>query len=108
MDAYIKKPLDMKTSGTIAVALAAVLALWFGYYLGHHNGVKQERRAWLATEQAITLPPPSVAADGRILQRQRISAARTFYSNPHFGKMFIASLGPPPVNVPDLRDTPVK
>ena len=102
----MKKLFDMKTIGTAAVLV--LLALWLGYYLGYHHGVQQERRAWLATEQAITLPPPSVAAGGRILQRQRISAARTFYSNPHFGKMFIASLGPPPVNVPDLRDTPVK
>jgi hypothetical protein len=84
------------------------LSLTLGYYLGHHNGVEQERRAWLATEQAISLPPPIVAADGRTLQRPRISAARTFYSNPHSGKMFIASLGPPPVNVPDPRDTQAK
>ena len=108
MDANIKKLIDMKTTETIAVALAVVLALGVGYYLGHHNGVEQERRAWLATGQAITLPPPSVAADGRILQRPRISTARTFYSNPHSGKMFIASSGPPPVNVPDPRDTPPK
>ncbi|MGO8929999.1 MAG: hypothetical protein ACLQU3_24285 [Limisphaerales bacterium] len=92
----------MKTTGT-ATALA-VLALWLGYYLGYHNGVEQERRAWLATEQAITLPPPSVAAVGRNLQRPRISAARTFYSNPHSGRTFIATYGPPPINVPDPRN----
>jgi hypothetical protein len=98
----------MKTSGRIALGVATVLTLWVGYYLGYHNGVEQERRAWLATEQAITLPPPSVAAGERTLQRPTISAARTYYSNPHSGRTFIASYGRPPVNVPDPRDTPVK
>ena len=31
--------------------MPVVLALWLGYYLGHRDGVQQERRAWLATEQ---------------------------------------------------------
>ena len=102
----MKKLLDMKTIGTAAVLV--LLALWLGYYLGYHHGVQQERRAWLATEQTVTLPPASVAADGRVLQRPRISAGRTFYSDPHSGQSFIASFGPPPVNVPDPRDTPTK
>lgn len=91
-----------------AVAVFVLLALWLGYYLGHRNGVQQERRAWLATGQSIALPSSDVTADGRVLQRPRISAERTFYSNPHFGKTYIASFGPPPVNVPDPRDTPTK
>ena len=91
-----------------ALATLAVVAALGAYSVGYQHGVQVERRAWLATEQAITLPPPRVAADGRILQRPRISTARTFYSNPHSGKMFIASSGPPPVNVPDPRDTPPK
>jgi hypothetical protein len=98
--------MNMKKTGTAAVLV--VLALWLGYYLGHHNGIQQERRAWLATEQVITLPPSSVAADGRILQRPQISPARTFYTYPHSGQTFIASFGPPPVNVPDSRDTSTK
>ena len=97
----------MKTSGTIAVVVAVVLALWVGYYLGYHNGVEQERRAWLATEQRFTPPPPSVAAEGRIIERPRVSTA-TFYSNPHSGRTYIASFGPRPVNRPDLRNTPIK
>ena len=91
-----------------ATIVLVVLALWLGYYLGYHSGIQRERRAWLATEQTVTLPPPSVAADGRILRRPTISVGRTFYSNPHSGKTFTASWGPPPVNVPDPRDTPIK
>jgi len=102
----MNKVLNMKKTG--AAAAFVLLALWLGYYLGHHNGVQQERRAWLATEQTVTLPPASVAADGRVLQRPRISTGRTFYSNPHSGQTFIASFGPPPVNVPDPRDTSTK
>jgi hypothetical protein len=102
----MKEVLHMKKIG--AVAVFVLLALWLGYYLGHQNGVRQERRAWLATEQTITLPSSNVAADGRVLQRPRISTGRTFYSNPHSGQTFIASFGPSPVNVPDPRDTPTK
>ena len=90
------------------MVVAAVLALWLGYYLGYHNGVEQERRAWLATAQDITPQPPTVAADGRILRRPRISTARIFYSNPHSGRTYVASFGPRPVNRPDLRNTPIK
>ena len=102
----MRKLLDMKTIRVAAVLV--VLALWLGYYLGYHNGIQQERRAWLATEQVITLAPTNAAAGGRFLPRPRISTARTFYSNPHSGRTFIAAYGPPPVNVPDPRDTPVK
>ena len=91
-----------------ALATLAVVAALGAYSLGYQHGVQVERRAWLATEQTITLPPASVAADGRVLQRPRISTGRTFYSNPHSGRTFIAAYGPPPVNVPDPRDTPVK
>jgi hypothetical protein len=96
----------MKKIGTAAVLV--VLGLCLGYYFGHQRGVQQERRAWLATEQVITLPPPSVASDGRVLQRPQISPARTVYSYPHSGQTFIAGFGPPPINVPDTRDTPTK
>jgi hypothetical protein len=98
----------MKMKKTAAAAAVVLLALWFGYYLGRHNGVQQERRAWLATEQVITLPPPSLAADGRVLQRPQVSPVRTVYSYPHSGQTFIAGFGAPPVNVPDPRDTPRK
>jgi len=96
----MKKLLDMKTTGTAAVFV--VLALWLGYYLGHRNGVQQERRAWLATAQTVTLPPPNVAADGRLLQRPRI-VTRTFYTSPYSGRMVLAESRPTPVNVPDPR-----
>jgi len=96
----------MKAIGTAIVL--ALLALWLGYYFGYHHGVQQEQRAWLATEQNTTLPPAGVAADGRVLQRPRVSSGGTFYSNPHSGQTFFASSGPPPVNVPDPRDTPVR
>jgi hypothetical protein len=60
----MKKLFDMKTIGTAAVLV--LLALWLGYYLGYHHGVQQERRAWLATEQTVTVTPASVATDGRV------------------------------------------
>jgi hypothetical protein len=81
-----------------------VLALWLGYYLGHRDGVQQERRAWLATEQ--TLPMPAVAAGRPAIQTSRWS--RTFYTNPYVGGTVIAMRGPAPINQPDLRNTPAR
>jgi hypothetical protein len=89
--------MNMKKTGTAAVVV--LLALWLGYYLGHHNGVQQERRAWLATEQTVTLPPPSVPTNGRLVQSHGI-ATRTIYTYP-YSRMVLA--GPTPVNVPDPR-----
>ena len=89
----------------IAVALL-VLALGFGYNLGHRNGVQEERRAWLATEQILPAPTPTVVAGRPAIQTSRLT--RTFYRYPYSGQTFIASFGRPPVNVPDPRDTPTK
>jgi hypothetical protein len=97
------KRIQLGALATLAVAVALGACA-----LGYQHGVQVERRAWLATEQTVTLPPPSVAADGRILQRPRVSTGRTFYTYPHSGQTFFASFGPPPVNVPDLRDTPTQ
>jgi hypothetical protein len=30
--------------------VGAVLVLWLGYSLGYHHGLREERRAWEATE----------------------------------------------------------
>ena len=94
----------MNTIG--ATAVLVVLALWLGYYLGYHNGVRQERRAWLATEVTLPDPRPTVAAGRPAIQTSRW--IRTFYSNPYIGGTIIARSRPTPVNVPDPRDTPVK
>jgi hypothetical protein len=92
---------------TVTTTLAAtVLALWLGYYLGYHNGVRQERRAWLATEQILPEPTPTVAAGRPAIQTSRWT--RTFYTYPHSGQTFYASFGRRPVNVPDPRDTPTR
>ena len=100
----MKKLLDMKTIG--AAAVFVVLALWLGYYLGYHNGVQQERRAWLATEQTLPDPKPTVAAGRPAIQTSR--STRAFYTNPYIGGTIIARSRPTPVNVPDPRDTLVK
>jgi hypothetical protein len=92
----------MKKTG--AAAVLVVLALWLGYYLGHHDGVQQERRAWLATEQ--TLPMPTVVSGRPGIQTSRLT--RTFYTYPYSGGIIIARSGPAPVNQPDFRNTPAR
>jgi hypothetical protein len=96
--------MNMKKTG--AAVVLAVLALWLGYYLGHHDGVQEERRAWLATEQVLPEPTPTVAAGRPAIQTSRLT--RTFYRYPYSGQTFIGSSGPPPVNVPDPRNTSTK
>ena len=100
----MKKLLDMKTTGIAAVLV--VLALWLGYYLGYHNGVLQERRAWLATEQTVPDPTPAVTTGRPAIQTSRWT--RTFYRNPYVGGTIVVRSGPAPVNRPDPRDTLVK
>ena len=94
----------MNTIG--ATAVLVVLALWLGYYLGYHNGVRQERRAWLATEVTLPDPRPTVAAGRPAIQTSRLT--RTFYTYPYSGGIIIPRSGPAPVNQPDLRNTPAK
>jgi hypothetical protein len=98
----------MRTRMMGIAAVFVLLGLCLGYYLGHRDGLQEERRAWLATRQFIALPRESVGADGSILQRPGPhTTLRAFYSNPHAGRLILAS-GPRPVNAPDLRTTPVK
>jgi hypothetical protein len=94
--------MNMKKTG--AAAVLVMLALWLGYYLGHQNGVQQERRAWLATEQV--LPMPTVASGRPAIQTSRLT--RTSYTNPSSGGIIIARSGLAPVNQPDLRNTPAR
>ena len=100
----MKKVLNMKAIG--AAAVLVVFALWLGYYLGYHNGVEQERRVWLATEQILPDPKPTLAAGRPAIQTSRWT--RTFYTNPYIGGTIIARSRPTPLNVPDPRDTLVK
>lgn len=88
------------------VLSSAVLALWLGYYLGYHNGLRQERQAWLATEQILPEPAPAAGAGRPAIQISRWT--RTFYTYPHTGQAFVAAFGRCPVNLPDPRDTPAK
>ena len=94
--------MNMKQTG--AAAVLVVLALWLGYYLGHHDGVQQERRAWLATEQ--TFPMPTAASGRPAIQTSRLT--RTFYTYPYSDGIIFARSGPGPVNQPDLRNTPAR
>ena len=56
--------------------VGAVLMLWLGYSLGYHNGLREERRAWEATEQTSLV---AVTNKGR----PTIQSSRHSYSNPH-------------------------
>ena len=87
------------------VTLAVVVALG-AYSFGYQHGVQVERRAWLATEQELPEPAPRMAAGRPAIQTSRLT--RTVYRYPYSGQTFYASSGPPPVNRPDLRDTPTK
>ena len=99
-----RKTLANLAAAVLALAAVVVLALWLGYYLGHHDGVQQERRAWLATEQI--LPMPTVASGRPAIQTSRLT--RTFYTYPYSGGIIFARSGPAPVNQPDFRNTPAR
>ena len=94
----------MKETG--AAAVLVVLALWLGYYFGHHDGVQQERRAWLATEQTLADSMATVVSGRPAIQTSRLT--RTFYTYPYSGGITIARSGPAQVNQPDLRNTPAR
>jgi hypothetical protein len=96
--------MNMKKTG--AAAVLVVLALWLGYYLGYHDGVQQERRAWLATEQVLPGPALTVVAGRPAIQTSRLT--RTFYTYPYSGGTVFANSGPAPLNQPDLRNTPTR
>src|SRR5690242_8599819 len=97
----MKELMDMKRAGAASVLI--LLVLWLGYCIGYRNGVQQERQAWLATEQHLTL-----ATGAGVFQGWDTPDSRTYYSYPHSGRTFFASFGSPPVNVPDPRNSPVK
>lgn len=85
---------------TIPAAVVAVLGLWLGYYLGYHHGVREERRAWEATEQTTL---SSITNRGIIGQISRRS-----YGNPHLLPVYrvVAPTGRAAerrVNVPDPK-----
>jgi hypothetical protein len=44
----VKEHLYMKS--IVIGGVGAVLVLWLGYSLGYHHGLREERRAWEATE----------------------------------------------------------
>jgi hypothetical protein len=81
-------------------AVAAVVALWLGYFLGYHRGLGEERRAWEATKQ-VSLG--SVTNSGIVRQGIRVS-----YSNPHFLQLYhiaepTGRAAESRLNVPDPR-----
>ena len=96
--------MNLKKTG--AAAVLVMLPLWLGYYLGHRDGIQEERRAWLATEQAVAASPPTSTSGRPAIQTSRWN--RTYYTYPHSGQTFVASKGPMPVNQPDLRNTPAR
>ncbi len=89
----------MKT--TIISGSIVVLALWFGYNRGYHQGVQNERRAWESTAQRDT---SIVTLDHNTSQRPQ----PILYKNPHLGIVVVAPQGEGPVNAPDPRNLPFK
>ena len=59
----------------VGVAAAAVVVLWFGYSLGYHRGLREERGAWEATRGVSLI---SVTNNGRAT-----AATRVCYADPH-------------------------
>jgi hypothetical protein len=71
----------------IAVLTLVLLALWLGYALGYHQGIRNEREAWAS---AYTVD----------------SSGKPIYSTwPHSRRVVRLSNA---VNVPDPRNTPVR
>lgn len=100
------------------VVVPLVLGLWAGYSLGYHHGTRQERSAWLGSEEVRFDP-----RDGRInvacgalvstpegprkfVEPSKRPSRIAYYADPHSGKTFVATVGRT-VNQPDLRNTPV-
>jgi hypothetical protein len=102
----VKGILHMKSLGKVVILV--VLGLWSGYYLGHRNGVQEERRAWLATEQSFSDFTGGMAINRHARPHMKDYDERTCYSNPHSGQMRFVSFGRTRVNVPDPRNTPIK
>jgi len=83
---YAKEHLNMKT--ILTAAAFVVLALWIGYALGYHHGIRNEQKAWSSTYQLD-------------------SSGRRIYNRwPGTGRVVVHwSAG---VNTPDPRSLPVK
>ena len=108
--------MNMKKTG--AAAVLVVLALWLGYYLGHHDGVQQERRAWLATEQILPMPTvasraachPNLTIDPHLLHVSLLRRDNNCQVGAGAGKSTQTSGIPPPVNLRrlDKRIEPIR
>jgi hypothetical protein len=72
---------------TIAVLTFVLLALWLGYALGYHQGVRNEQEAWASAY--------AVDSSGKLIYNQW----------PHGRRVVRLSNV---VNVPDPRDTSVR
>jgi hypothetical protein len=88
----------MKT--TILGGFLVMLALWFGYNRGYHQGLQTERQAWESNRQW----------DGSIVKlgNDPPHFPPFLYKNPHVGIVLMTSHGRHPVNVPDPRNLPFK
>ena len=74
----------------LTAGVIAVLVLWFGYSLGYHRGVREERQAWEATRTTEVL--------GTNRHNVRVS-----YRNPRTGFVVVSGPKTDAVNVPDPR-----
>ena len=94
--------------------MSVALGLWFGYYLGYHNGLQKERRAWHEAEQLMFnsrngelegVFQSSVSTPAGRVKYSLVShrPRRVFYyADPHTG--YIVASGPRRAeNVPDPR-----
>jgi len=59
----------------VSASVGAVVVLWFGYSLGYHHGLREERGAWEATREVSMI---SVTNNGRAT-----AATRICYVDPH-------------------------
>jgi hypothetical protein len=70
----------MKRSGFLGVCV--FVALWFGYWHGHRQGVQEERGAW---EETARQHPRQVTLDN---ETAHVGVAMVYrYRNPHVGPM---------------------
>jgi hypothetical protein len=101
-----------------AVVVAAVLALWCGYSLGHRRGMQEEQAAWLAAEQVefdskdgqliavYQALVPTPAGPRKFVQRFKHPTRMVYFADPHTGGVKLTALRAQ--NTPDPRNMPVK
>jgi hypothetical protein len=104
---------------TWAAIVSVALALWMGYFLGYHNGLQKERKAWYEAEQLV-FNSKSGELDGVFQSSVSTPAGRVkyrlpfkrpdrvwYYADPHTG--IVVASGPRGAeNVPDPRSMPIK